>query len=40
MALIMNKWKVYVETLLLIHGLLKIEVMKIMGNFIIHEIQK
>ena len=37
MALIMKEWKVYVETFSLIHGVLKIEVMTIMGNFIIHE---
>ena len=33
----MKKWKVVVETLLLIHGLLKIVVMTIMGIFMIHE---
>ena len=37
MALIMKEWKVVMETFLLIHGLLNIEVMTIMGIFMIHE---
>ena len=37
MAFFMKEWKAYVETFLLIHGLLKIEVMTIMGDFLINE---